>query len=334
MNMQQQCLLIAVWILVSYFGIEAVRAIRVQTTGDECVLPMEVNARLYDDCIVLQGVEWCLNANGGWGICKACVDCEGIPLNVPEVTDSLTPATPSDQPKLENEEQGFQIGGQGSDVVINEVMVNDPMGSKDWIELYNKGTEPVNLTGWLITDSRSSEEQNPLVIGEGVCGRPEVTIIHPGGFLKFTKGAQCGFDFGLGEEDQISLFQVGANETSVDFIRWGPEEVLGGATFARYQDGSDTLVYGRPTPGMPNEPASTSYLGQLKSQWKVFYESCTIIRRDIKFKWQEFGDFVIIVGFIIEIHMPQEQISCMRGETSKIQIVFIHIQLSSCKLCS
>jgi hypothetical protein len=43
---------------------------------------------------------------------------------------------------------------QGQDVVINEIMYNTPSAdpAEEWIELHNRGTTPVNLLGWRISD--------------------------------------------------------------------------------------------------------------------------------------------------------------------------------------
>src|SRR5258705_306493 len=42
----------------------------------------------------------------------------------------------------------------GQDVVINEIMYNTPSANpaEEWIELYNRDTNAVNLAGWRISD--------------------------------------------------------------------------------------------------------------------------------------------------------------------------------------
>src|SRR5881628_742307 len=42
----------------------------------------------------------------------------------------------------------------GQDIIINEIMYNTPSANpaEEWIELYNRGTNPVNLAGWRISD--------------------------------------------------------------------------------------------------------------------------------------------------------------------------------------
>jgi hypothetical protein len=39
--------------------------------------------------------------------------------------------------------------GADTDMVINEIMV-DPSEGNQWIELYNTGSSPVNLNGWIL----------------------------------------------------------------------------------------------------------------------------------------------------------------------------------------
>ncbi len=67
-----------------------------------------------------------------------------------------------------------------SDIVINEVLP-DPDGSDDseFIELYNKGSEVVTITGWKLSDTNGSTSS--FVI-------PENTIT-PGGYKSFSKSA-------------------------------------------------------------------------------------------------------------------------------------------------
>ena len=41
-------------------------------------------------------------------------------------------------------------------VIINEIMFNPGSGAAEWIELYNKGMDDINLSQWLIADSRDT----------------------------------------------------------------------------------------------------------------------------------------------------------------------------------
>lgn len=58
---------------------------------------------------------------------------------------------------------------------INEVQASDPSGAPDWIELTNVGSEPVDLSGWVLTDDKDSDGD---VIPSGIS-------LNPGAFVSF-----------------------------------------------------------------------------------------------------------------------------------------------------
>ena len=43
-----------------------------------------------------------------------------------------------------------------TNIVINEIMTKDPNKGPDYVELFNKGNEVVDLTGWYIFDDEYS----------------------------------------------------------------------------------------------------------------------------------------------------------------------------------
>ena len=77
-------------------------------------------------------------------------------------------------------------------VVINEV--NSDSGNADYIELFNLGETPVDLSGYFIRDDNDYRTDQ---IDAG-------TIIEPGGFLLLT--ADIDFSFGLGNGDKARLY--------------------------------------------------------------------------------------------------------------------------------
>ena len=124
------------------------------------------------------------------------------------------------------------IGG----VLINEVLANGAPPQVDAIELFNKGTNLVNLGGWFLTDSPGVPQK--FIIPPG-------TVIPPGGFLVFYEtnsfGATNAFTanganaFGLGSlGDDVYLysgdgtnltgyahgFNFGASPTNVTYGRF------------------------------------------------------------------------------------------------------------------
>ncbi len=71
-----------------------------------------------------------------------------------------------------------------ADIVINEIMYN-PLNEScgEFVELYNKGNNSVNLTGWAISDSQSTDTL------EGFNG--DSAIIPPGGYAMITSNKSC-----------------------------------------------------------------------------------------------------------------------------------------------
>jgi hypothetical protein len=174
----------------------------------------------------------------------------------------LNPATPG---------QPNRIDKPACRIVINELMAqNDlytnPLSGKkdDWFELYNDGTDAVDLTGYAVTDTLVSADPpmpdlratKSLIISNGV------TLL-PGQALRIwtgaSKAATLPFDpvhlqapFGLGKEgDQICLFNPALQ--LMDRLVYTGEQV-GTASLGRWINGAEgeLVTFGRPTPGEPN----------------------------------------------------------------------------------
>src|SRR3990167_9326061 len=89
-------------------------------------------------------------------------------------------------------------------VVINEFSSGT---TSDWVELFNNGAEPVDLTGYRLRDSTTSNKKDL----SGSLG--------PGGWLSF------GFSNYLNNSgDVVKLVQiVGESETGIDEVSYGEE---------------------------------------------------------------------------------------------------------------
>jgi hypothetical protein len=108
-----------------------------------------------------------------------------------------------------------------SDVVINEFQVEP--NSEQWVELYNKGTNIVDVSGWVIDDNGGSEK---YII-------PTDTKIDPAGFKVFESSK---FNLNTASEDTIRLLQ---NDIEIDSFSY--EESPGsGISFGRDADGTGT----------------------------------------------------------------------------------------------
>jgi hypothetical protein len=128
-------------------------------------------------------------------------------------------------------------------VVINEIFVDGSSNYPDWIELYNRGDEPVSLKGYVLTDDL--EELRWLVKDD--------FILRPGGFKIFYCDGQGLYDhagFGLDSiSGEVGLFSPGgALVDSVSYDGLPRFSALG-----RWPDGNgDFAIQASPTKGSAN----------------------------------------------------------------------------------
>jgi LPXTG-motif cell wall-anchored protein len=117
-------------------------------------------------------------------------------------------------------------------VVINEVVYDDVVpGTPDSIELFNAGTETVELSGWSLHDDKDRT-------GKGTISG----TLAPGEFTVFQQkeGSQGDFDFGLGKGDSAVLKDAtGAVVDRLDYKATAPL-----ADWSRCPDGSGDFAPG------------------------------------------------------------------------------------------
>jgi hypothetical protein len=103
-------------------------------------------------------------------------------------------------------------GSHYDNIVINEISFNNDVSTDpgDWIEIYNKGKEDVDISGWMLTDSDNTHQfifaantviraDEYLVVSNDLSKMEEVF-----GAIKNVIGT---FDFGLGvETDAVRLY--------------------------------------------------------------------------------------------------------------------------------
>jgi len=140
-------------------------------------------------------------------------------------------------------------------IVINEVLAHSHALDPDWIELYNTTTEPVDISGWFLSDSDGDLKKYEI---------PDGTVVDPDGYVVFHENAHfgnpaaegCRSPFSLsengdtvylssGSEGQLTGYRVfeefGASETNV--------------SVGRYQKSTGTFNFvamSSQTPGGPN----------------------------------------------------------------------------------
>ncbi|CAL9285444.1 lamin tail domain-containing protein [Streptomyces sp. SudanB182_2057] len=104
------------------------------------------------------------------------------------------------------------------DVRINEVVTTG--GVDDSIELYNKGTATVDVSGWVLKDN---DEDHAYKIPSG-------TLLGPGVYKAFDVSGE----FGLGSDDEAGLY-LADGTTQVDGFSW---TVHSGPSWSRCPDGT------------------------------------------------------------------------------------------------
>ena len=138
----------------------------------------------------------------------------------------------------------------------NDIYVSDYGKRADWMELYNRGCEPVDVAGWYFSD----DEENPAKYRIDASGASS-TVIPPGGHLVIwcdgrASLTQLHLPFKLKNADSSILALRSGDGKWSDAVRYNahsPKETVG-----RYPDGaSGWRVFYHPTIGTRN--TATSY---------------------------------------------------------------------------
>ncbi|WP_288872734.1 lamin tail domain-containing protein [uncultured Microbacterium sp.] len=134
-------------------------------------------------------------------------------------------------------------------LVLNEIVYDDAAtGLADQIELYNAGSETVDLTGWTVADEKRDS------FGKA----PEGTSLAPGEFLVLVKDVD--FPFGLGKGDEVVL--IDPSSTEVDSYAYENTAPL--SVWARCPDGTGAWAHATTaTPGAPNDCSVAPVAGSI-----------------------------------------------------------------------
>jgi hypothetical protein len=108
-------------------------------------------------------------------------------------------------------------------VKVNEVESNGGTPG-DWTELYNAGTTPANIGGWVFKDN---DDTHAYTIPAG-------TVLAPGGYFVVEEAAQT---FGLGGADSVRLFDAAG--VIVDSYSWTAHATT---TYARCPNGTGAFA--------------------------------------------------------------------------------------------
>jgi hypothetical protein len=131
-------------------------------------------------------------------------------------------------------------------VVINEFLAHTDDPELDYIELYNHGGQPLDLSDCTLTD-------DPLTNKFSV---PPNTFIPPQGFLYYT---QSNLNFSLGADGETIWFKNAAQTRVIDAVRFGAQE--NGVSTGRFPDGSNEFYrQAAKTPGAANSQIRVSQI--------------------------------------------------------------------------
>lgn len=127
----------------------------------------------------------------------------------------------------------------GSTLKLNEIMSKDVGDNPDWIEVYNSGTEDMDISGYILNDKATAEGGYEI---------PSGTIITAGGFY-FVDANESGESISSGGED-VSLAEP--DGTIIDHTVTPDMSGNVGLTWAREIDGDGEWLVSSPTPGSSN----------------------------------------------------------------------------------
>lgn len=140
-------------------------------------------------------------------------------------------------------------------IVVNEVESNGD--DTDWVEVFNVGAAPVDLSGALFRDNDATRV--PWAIPAG-------SIVAPGGFLVIDQASgsnPAGFDFGLGNADEVHLY-LPDGVTELATYSWGIHSAV---SYGRCPDGTGAFATTTvSTKGAPNNCALPLVINEVESQ--------------------------------------------------------------------
>ncbi len=128
-----------------------------------------------------------------------------------------------------------------SPVCINEFQsTSDFGGSDDWIEIYNRGNQPYDLSGCFLSDNRGEVDRWTF---------PNGTVLNPGEFLVIYEDA---LGFGLSSRgDDVIMLTAADSTTGLDFYDFSYQSP--DMSEGRYPDGTNNWrFFETPTRGTSN----------------------------------------------------------------------------------
>lgn len=149
-------------------------------------------------------------------------------------------------------------------IVINEVVssnneTRDDFGDKDdYIELYNRSNESVNIAGWHITDTPAHRTLYTFANNE-----PEKTTIAPQSYLVLWADGQTEqgilhLNFKLSKEGETIVLSRPENSQLIQVDSVGYPDMAQNMSYARSTDGGNVWKVQAPTPNANNETVNAN----------------------------------------------------------------------------
>jgi hypothetical protein len=161
-------------------------------------------------------------------------------------------------------------GSSNMSIIVSELYINEFMSSninciadgygeyEDWIEIYNAGSDPVDIGGLFITDSLGYPDKYRIPTTY-----PDLTTIAPNGYIVLWADNQpeqgiLHLDFKLSRDgEQIGLVQADGTGI-IDSLTYG--EQYQNSSYSRFPDGQTNWLCIPPTPGRMNSYADITNL--------------------------------------------------------------------------
>lgn len=148
-------------------------------------------------------------------------------------------------------------GDAASDLIISEFMAVNGTGLtdedgdfSDWIEVYNRSSQPINLAGWSLTDDPQQLEKWPFP--DVSLGSGQYLVVFASG--KDRQGGQLHTNFKLNRAGEfLGLYNV-LEEKVMDSVAPGYPEQLSDVSYGRVGSERAFNFLANPTPGGPNDP--------------------------------------------------------------------------------
>ena len=149
----------------------------------------------------------------------------------------------------------------------NSIYINDHYKKNDWVELYNTTSQPIDISGMYLSDTRS----NPQKYQISASGSAASTIIPPYGRLliwcdKLTPISQLHAPFKLDNADGACVTLQSPDGTWSDQLEYSEQDRW--QTYGRYPDGGQhTAHLDRPTITLPNVMMAYDFTSDNTGQW-------------------------------------------------------------------